>query len=77
MEMIKGIVSHACDSVLKIPIINNQASELLLASDLDKVVNELMGLDTFGGFTAGPGGWGIRNSNNLILHPVKGNPAGS
>uniref|UniRef100_A0A7S3V7F0 Class II aldolase/adducin N-terminal domain-containing protein n=1 Tax=Chaetoceros debilis TaxID=122233 RepID=A0A7S3V7F0_9STRA len=39
-EMIKGVGNHAYDSMLAIPIIDNQRSENLLAPDIEKVIQK-------------------------------------
>lgn len=40
LEMIKGVGNHAYDSMLEIPIIDNQRSENLLAPDFEKAISQ-------------------------------------
>jgi methylthioribulose 1-phosphate dehydratase/enolase-phosphatase E1 len=40
LEMIKGVGNHAYDSMLEIPIIDNQRSENLLAPDFEKAIQK-------------------------------------
>lgn len=40
LEMIKGVGNHAYDSMLEIPIINNQKSESLLAPDMERAIRK-------------------------------------
>ena len=40
LEMIKGVGNHAFDSMLEIPIIDNQRSENLLAPDMERVIEK-------------------------------------
>jgi methylthioribulose 1-phosphate dehydratase/enolase-phosphatase E1 len=40
LEMLKGVGHHAYDDILEVPIIDNRASEDLLADQLEQVINE-------------------------------------